>query len=88
MKKYENEFIKFALQDDDFKNAYLKIKGDLNGFKSLIEEVAEYCFNDEYFNPYLDKPYLDYCYLKVGDKIINLDDIWEVYNDYLEDMKG
>lgn len=83
MNKYEKEFIKFALNDDDFKNTYLEYKSDLTGFEELIKDVANYCFNDGFFNPYLDKAYLDYCYLKVGHKIINLDDIYEVFKDYL-----
>ena len=84
MKKYEREFIKFALNDDDFKETYLKHKNTLEGFENAVIDVADYCFNDAYFNPYLDKPYLDYCYLKVGGKIINLDDIYEVFKNDLE----
>ena len=83
MKQYEKEFIKFALNDDDFKSTYLEYKSDLTGFKELIKDVANYCFNDDYFNPYLDKAYLDCCYLKINNKIINLDDIYEVFKDYL-----
>lgn len=85
MKKYEKEFIKYALQDDDFKNTYLKHKPTLEGFNELVEDVANYCFNDAYFNPYLDKEYLDYCWLRVDNKIINLDDIFEVFKDSLEE---
>lgn len=83
MQTCEKEFIKFALNDDDFKGTYLEYKPDLTGFEELIEDVANYCFNDGFFNPYLDKAYLDCCYLKVGNKIINLDDIYEVFRDYL-----
>lgn len=83
MKKYEKEFVKFAMTDDDFKDEYLKTKGTLKGFEDVIKEVASYCFNDEYFNPYLDKEYLDCCWLKVANKIINLDDIYEVFKDYI-----
>lgn len=32
MTKYEKEFIKFALNDDDFKSTYLEHKPDLTGF--------------------------------------------------------
>ena len=83
MNKYEKTFIKFALNDDDFKNEYLAVKGDLNNFEDLIKQVALYCFNDPYFNPYLDAEYLDCCWLKVGNKIINLDDIYDVFKSYL-----
>lgn len=83
MTKYEKEFIKFALNDDDFKSTQLEHKPDLTGFEELIKDVASYCFNDKLFNPYLDKAYIDCCYLKVGNKIINLDDIFEVFKDYL-----
>ena len=84
MNKFEKAFIDFALNDDDFKNEYLSHKHTLNGFKEMIELVADYCFNDPYFNPYLDKAYVDYCYLKVGNKIINLDDIYEAFKAYVD----
>ena len=83
MNKQELKFIKFALNDDDFKDTYLKYKHNLTGFEELIKDVANYCFNDDYFNPYLNEEYLDYCYLKVDNKIINLDDIYEVFKGYL-----
>ena len=83
MRIQELEFIKFALNDNDFKDTYLKYKPDLAGFEELVKQVANYCFNNDYFNPYLDKEYLDCCYLKVDDKIINLDDIYEVFKEYL-----
>lgn len=83
MNKYELEFIKFALNDDDFKDTYIKYKHNLTGFEELIKDVASYCFNDDNFNPYLNEEYLDCCYLKVDNKIINLDDIYEVFKEYL-----
>ena len=32
---------------------------------------------------WLDKAYLDCCYLKVDNKIIDLDNIYEVFKEYL-----
>ena len=85
MVKYEKAFINFALQDDNFKEEYLTYKGSLIGFEDFLKQIASYCFNDDYFNPFLDKPYLDYCYLKICKKYINLDDIFELFkNDLME----
>jgi hypothetical protein len=39
--------------------------------------------DDDYFTPYSNEEYLDYCYLKVDNKIINLDDIYDVFKEYL-----
>lgn len=81
MKSYEKQTLKHCLNDDEFKKVYLKKYGNLDGFEEALKNTLEYCFNDAYFNPFLEKPYLDICWLKFKNlnKYINLDDIYECF---------
>lgn len=78
---YEKQTLKHCLDDDEFKKVYIKKHGNLKGFKETLENTIEFCFNDAYFDPFLDKPYLDYTWLKFKNlkKYINLDDIYDCF---------
>ena len=80
----------YVLKDDDYlKSAYNCVKTNYD-FTSILTEALNYCFHDDYFNPYLDKEYIDMRYLTVRNldgtkRIINLDDIIDVFIDNLSD---
>jgi hypothetical protein len=58
----------------------------LNKYLKVLKDTIYECFNSE-FNPYLDKEYLDMCWLKVDGLIINLDDIHDVLMEMLKEME-
>lgn len=79
-KSYKQRTLDHCLEDEYFQKVYIEKFGNLDGFREALENTIEYCFNSE-FNPFLDKPYLDICWLKFKDmkQYINLDDIWECF---------
>lgn len=67
---------------DEIRNAYKKLYGNLKGLRAYIRnECVEFWSNNE---PYLDKPYQDYCWMTIGKHIINLDDCWCFIRDGLK----
>jgi len=68
----------FLLNDDDFKKLYLNRKNNYNGFKDIIKDTVEIAFDYD-TALYLDKPYLDISWLKLKNKLINLDYLWEIF---------
>jgi len=67
---------------DEIRNAYQKLYGSLKGLRAYIrQECVEFWSNNE---PYLDTPYQDYCWMKLGKHIINLDDCWCFIRDGLK----
>lgn len=87
----EIDFVKKNILKDDFfgfKKAYIESGVESVSFLDTIDELLDYCFYSE-FNPYLDKCYLDYAYLRNSKTglIYNIDDMFDVYVDNLEDIK-
>lgn len=86
--KYEIDFVKkFMLEDENMKWAYDEYNKSEYSFSDTIDQLLEYCFYS-YFNPYLDKKYLDYAWLCDNNtgKIYNLDDMYDVYIDNLKEL--
>jgi len=76
----------FVNQDDDFKNLYKRYnKNKISGFKSFAKRNIDVFVSD--FNIFLDKPYLDVSYLKVKDKLIDLDLLYDIFKNYLEERR-
>lgn len=72
-----------------FKDCYNRFNIKSATFEDTINDVLDYCFYSE-FNPYLDKEYLDYMWLR-NDKnglIYNIDDMFDVYYHNLVDLKA
>jgi len=67
---------------DEIRNAYKALHGSLKGLRAYIrKECVEFWSNCE---PYLDKEYMDFCWMKVGNRIINTDDCWCFIRDGLK----
>lgn len=76
-----------AIMEDEcneIRDAYEKLFGSLKGLKRHVrQECIEFWTNGA---PYLDEEYLDYEWIKVGSKIINLDDCWCFIRDGLKEL--
>jgi len=59
---------------DEIRKEYETLYGSLKGLRSYVRKECVAFWTE--CEPYLDKEYLDYCRLKVGNRIINLDDCW------------
>lgn len=67
---------------DEIRVWYKKVYGDLKGLRKYIRnELIDFW---SYTDPYLDVEYLDYCWMKIGNRIINLDDSWCYIRNNLE----
>ena len=80
----ENQNIKQALynyckSDHDFIQEYKSFKGSLNGFNSYLSDTIDLFIND--FDIYLDKPFLDLSYLEIGNLIIDIDLLFDLFKD-------
>ena len=80
MKKHLYTFLK---NDIDFKLAYYREYKNTKGYKALLKENIR--FFVENYNIYLDKPYLDISYLRVNDKIIDIDLLYDIFNESLKE---
>ena len=89
--------VKEMKKDPDLIAAWYDWKHNMTGFVSYIRSICyneyfAYCDDlkggeilDEGFQPYLDKKYLDCSYIIVGDRIINLDDLYLLIKDNIND---
>lgn len=88
MKKNEIEFVKnFLMKNKDFQKCYIEHnKIDYLTFEGSIDYLLDYVFYSD-FNPYLDKCYLDMCWLKdeTSGLIYNIDDMYDYYRDSLKE---
>jgi len=67
---------------DEIRNAYQDLYGSLKGLRSYVhKECVEFWSNCE---PYLDKEHKDIEWMKIGKRIINLDDCWCYIRDGLK----
>ena len=71
-----------AAGDDEIVVRYQKLYGSLKGLRKYVHDELEEFYS--ICEPYLDKEYLDYCWLKVDGRILNLDDAWCFIRDGLE----
>lgn len=79
----------FILNDGDFKKCFecnykTYNEGKLT-FKQYTKIIVDLIFEDCQEELYLDKTYLDISYLIINDKIINLDFVYDIFNDYMKD---
>ena len=64
--------------DLDFIEVYQKHNnGKTKGFKSFLKEQIRFFVDD--FDIYLDKPYLDISWLKVNNKIVDVDLLFDIF---------
>jgi hypothetical protein len=80
MKKHLYTFLK---NDIDFKLVYYKEYKKIKGYKALLKENIR--FFVENYDIYLDKPYLDISYLKVNDKIVDIDLLYDIFKNNLSE---
>jgi hypothetical protein len=80
MKKEIYEFLK---EDYVFQQDYLKYHKTLWGFKSFLKGIIDGFISD--YDIYLDKPYLDISYLKVNDKIVDIDLLYDIFKESLRE---
>lgn len=80
MKKKIYDFLK---NDQYFHSQYLKHHKTLWGFKSFLKGIIDGFISD--YDIYLDEPYLDICYLRVNNKIIDLDLLYFIFNESLRE---
>jgi hypothetical protein len=75
---------KACLWDIDFLKCYKKNNNNrLKGYGLFLKEIIEeFTYN---YNIYLDKPYLDISYLKVNDKIIDIDLLFDIFKLAIEE---
>jgi hypothetical protein len=72
--------------DSDFIDVYKKNNnGKVKGFKSFLKEQIRF-FVDVY-DIYLDKPYLDISWFKVNDKIVDIDLLWDVFMEGIDELQ-
>lgn len=80
MEKIIYDYLK---DDQDFKELYLNHKKTLKGFKGFLKGIIEAFVSD--YDIYLDKPYLDVSYIKIKDKIIDLDLFYAIFKESLRE---
>ena len=68
---------------DEIRDAYKVAFGSLKGLRKYVRQEALAFWTDP-FDPYLDEEYLDYAWIRVGNKIINYDDFWQMVKSNLE----
>lgn len=67
---------------DEIRTKYQKLFGSLKGLRKYVrKECIEFWSNHE---PYLDKEYLDIEWMRIGNRIINLDGCWCMIRDGLQ----
>lgn len=78
--------IRYTMNDDcnEIRNAYVAKFGSLKGLRNYVRQEAIAFWTD--FDPYLDKEYLDYAWIRVGGKIVNYDDFWCFVRDCLKEV--
>ena len=80
MKKHLYTFLK---NDIDFKLAYYREYKNTKGFKALLKENIR--FFVENYDIYLDKPYLDISYLRVNNRIVDIDLLYDIFKESLSE---
>ena len=76
----------FCKDDYDFIDLFKNYNGgNERGYKTAIKESIRFFVDN--LNIYLDKPYIDVSYLRMDDKLIDLDLLHDVFkNDLIERM--
>lgn len=82
-----NFLYEFLIHDKDFQKEFTRYNLKIS-YIDTIKNLLDYILNSE-FNPCLDKEYLDITWLRDNNtnKIYNLDDIFEVYCDDLQEQE-
>ena len=80
MKKQLYDFLK---NDQYFESLYLEHKNTLKGFKGFLKGIINAFVND--YNIYLEKKDLGICYLKIKNKIIDLDLLYDIFKESLRE---
>ncbi|MDE6410613.1 MAG: hypothetical protein K2K81_10295 [Muribaculaceae bacterium] len=80
---------KYFIADQDTRFAVYEINAGID-YEALIYGALEYAFNypgeEDCFNPYTDKKYVDVCWMQVGNKLIDLDEIYQLIIDEAEEL--
>lgn len=90
----ERAYLKSIITDGDyfgFVKDFDKRGFDENiKFEDVLDRTLDYCLYDGYFNPYLDKEYLDIAWAKNADTglIYNMDDIFDIFYEILNDIEN
>ena len=79
----EKNMYDYLKDQQDFQELYLNYKKTLKGFKSFLKGIIEAFVSD--YDIYLDKPYLDVSYIKIKDKIIDLDLFYDIFKESLRE---
>jgi|GEM_PF-3065834 len=85
VKEIEKELYTFLLEDEDFKQVWIANGSMLTDYHIALKELLSYVFYSE-FNPYLDKPYVDYAWIEIQGYIINLDDIYDCFKNMMNEV--
>jgi hypothetical protein len=90
MQRLRNKVYKILLNDSDFRKLGEKHKLEDIEYKVILSEALAYCFNSD-FKPFLEEAYLDISYLELNyynkRYLIDLDAIYEVFKEYVEETK-
>ena len=80
---------KYFMSDPNTRFAVYEINTAID-YEALVYGVLEYVFycpgEEDCFNPYTDKKYLDICWMQVGNKLIDLDEIYQLIIDDAEEL--
>ena len=68
---------------DEIRKAHLALHGSLRNLRTLVCHECLHFWTD--CDPYLGKKRPDRCYITVGDRIVNVDDLWCMIRDGLKD---
>lgn len=82
-----DRLIQYLSTDKDFQKVFNKVQ-EVNKnieYKETLTDVIMNCYFGDY-NLYLDKTYTDIAWIKINNNIINLDDLFDVYKNYLFDL--
>lgn len=74
--------------DTEFRDEYVRRFGKLDrDFEGTIRYTVDMFYGMEEV-PYLDREWLDRCWLKCGDteRLIDLDELWALYEEQLDEM--
>ena len=69
--------------DKEIVKPYKELHGNLKGLRKFVRNECLAFWTD--FDPYLDAEYQDYAWLRVGKRIINLDECWCFIRDGLKE---
>lgn len=85
LNKIGEELTNYILNDNDFKIEYNANNQTDNTFEMVVADTVNWVTLEENIGGYfLDKKYIDCSWLVVsGNKILDIDTVWEVFKSYL-----